>query len=170
MPYRETDFRSADVWKINLDFFRELLPYAKERGITICLENMPMPTYPLATPKQIMDFVNEIDDDNFKVCLDTGHSWVCEVQPDEAARIFGEALKVLHVHDNGGIKKGDQHLLPTLGTINWEDFSKALVEIGYDKWGVFNLECNFSSVLPNQSISSELKAAVTQMVAEAIAP
>ena len=170
MPYKETDFRPHEVWDINLEFFRELLLYAKERGITICLENMPMPAFPIGSPQQVLDFAREINDESFMVCLDTGHAWVCDVQPGDAARLFGDYLKVLHVHDNGGRTKGDQHLTPTMGTIDWDDFKKALVEIGYDGWGVFNLECNFSSILPNQSISNELRADIIRTIALSIAP
>ena len=61
------------TWDINLQFMKELLFTAKEYGITICLENMPMAQFSMAKPTAILDFVEEIGDENFKICLDTGH-------------------------------------------------------------------------------------------------
>ncbi len=124
---------------MNLDFFRRLTERAKEYGVVIDFENMPMPVLTLATPRQILDFVKQIDSPYFRVCIDTGHCAVCGVDPAEAVRETGRRyLRVLHVHDNDG--RGDFHWLPETGVIDWQSFSKALHDIGYD--GVFSLETN----------------------------
>ena len=123
--------------RINVEFMNRLTDVAEKEGVVICFENMPMPALTLATPKQIVDFVKEINRPNFKVCLDTGHCAVCGVSAAEAVRITGkEYLMVLHVHDNDG--RGDFHWLPNTGVIDWKDFTAALLEIGYD--GSLSLE------------------------------
>ena len=54
------------TWDLNLEFMNKLLPCAKECGVTICLENMPMTQFSLAKPEDILSFVKTINDDNFK--------------------------------------------------------------------------------------------------------
>lgn len=123
-------------WQINLEFFRALLPTAKEAGVVICFENMPMKNLKISPPEETLRFVREINDENFKFCLDTGHANVLKISAGEAVRMAGDDLKCLHIHDN--VKFLDLHLYPTMGTIDWKDFCQALVDIKYD--GVFMME------------------------------
>ena len=128
----------AETWRLNLEFFRELLAFAKERGVVICYENMPMPSFTISKPTTLLDFVNEINDENFKICLDTGHAnLVMDGSLYDNVKLLGDNIKVLHVHDNNGNGR-DEHITPTLGTIDWPLFIKALRDIGYE--GVFSLE------------------------------
>lgn len=144
MPFGPNDdFDTEQFWKINYDFFRALLPIAKENGIIICFENMPMKGLSMSTPEKTLEFIHMIDDENFKLCLDTGHSAVFGIQPADAVRMAKDDLKVMHVHDNRG--KSDEHMVPYAGIINWEDYRNALDEIGFD--GVFSLECGFKDFL-----------------------
>ena len=130
------------TWDINLAFFKELLVTAKEYGITICLENMPMPDFSIGSAEEILRFVQEMNDENFKVCFDTGHAAVYENQNvGDAIRLLGDEIRVLHVNDNDG--KGDRHWLPYEGVVDWEDVTKALKDINYQ--GVFNYEATPSA-------------------------
>ncbi len=140
MPYGPLDLDTEDppkTWAVNKAFLSELLQYAKEQGVTICLENLPMGKFSMAHPQQILKFVKEMDDEHFKICLDTGHSnFFPEVSLNDMVRQMGKELKVLHVHDNMGDR--DFHLWPTKGIIDWPGFMKALKDIGFQ--GVFSLE------------------------------
>ena len=136
--------------EINLEFFNRLTLKAREYGVTIDFENMPMPALTLASPHQILDFAKQIDSPYFRVCLDTGHCTMLKVDPGQAVREIGKQyLRVLHVHDNNGVS--DLHWLPETGVIDWKNFSAALHEIGFD--GVFSLETN---VKPNGLTPEEL--------------
>ena len=134
---------SEEFMRINLEFFRELLPYAKELDITVCFENMPFKALSISSPEATLRFIREINDDNFKFCLDTGHSLVMGTQPADAVRIAGAELRVLHVHDNSS--HHDDHLFPFFGKIDWKEFYKSLKETGFD--GVFSLEVVLSDKL-----------------------
>ena len=130
---------------INLKFMRELLVYAKKLGVTICLENMPFKQLPLSKPEEILNFVREINDENFKICLDTGHvSVFSELNLADEVRRLGKEIRVLHVHDNDG--KNDRHMAPYFGVINWAEFGQALKDIGFD--GSISLETCPSEKLP----------------------
>ncbi len=128
---------AAKTWEMNRAFMNELLAVAKELDITICFENMPMPEFSLGDPAAILRFVQEMNDDHFMICLDTGHAEVCPgFTAGSAARLMGKYIRVLHVHDNDG--RHDWHQLPFFGVTDWMDFGAALREIGFD--GVFNFE------------------------------
>ena len=124
------------TWETNLKFMRSLIPIAKDNGVTICLENMPFRLFSISKPSDVYRMVTEIDDDNFKMCLDTGHASVFGFSPAEAFRECGEIIRTLHVHDNK--YKMDLHLTPYFGDIDWMDFGKALKESLFN--GVFSLE------------------------------
>lgn len=140
MPYGENDADTQNAqktWDMNIKFMSELLKTAKEYGVTICLENMPMRKFSLATPEKILKFVKTINDENFKICLDTGHVSVFDdLNMGDEVRRLGDEIRVLHVHDN---KWGaDLHLAPYFGIIDWESFANALADIGFN--GCFSLE------------------------------
>lgn len=155
MPYWITDLETGDAqktWDLNLTFMQELLSYAKEQDVTICLENMPMCKFSMATPQNVFDFVKIINDEHFKICLDVGHTAVFpDLSPANAVRELGDAIKVLHIHDNMGNK--DSHLRPTEGIVDWDDFGKALKEIGFN--GVFSLETEFDYGLSDEELEAE---------------
>lgn len=148
MPFGTHDLeegKEKETWELNVEFFRKLIPVAKEYGVTICFENMPMLNFSIATPADILRFVEEMNDENFEVCLDTGHVTVFRgLSLGEETRRLGKHVKTLHVHDNRASL--DMHLLPYLGKGDWEGFTAALKEIGYD--GAFSLETAPPGVFP----------------------
>ena len=152
------------TWQYNVSVFKELVEEAKAHGVIICLENMPFVNFSISTPEEIMKLVKEINDDNFKICLDTGHvNMFKDVTNADAVRLFGKDLCALHCHDNPG--NGDNHYMPYFGTIDWKDFYKALCEIGFD--GVFSLECSPPSRLSDEmydSMNEQLFAIATEIV------
>jgi sugar phosphate isomerase/epimerase len=84
------------------------------------------------------------DGDNakhFKMCVDTGHTNTAShyngnPSPADMIRILGKNIVSLHLHDNDSYS--DQHKMPFMGTIDWNDVFDALDEIGYN--GCYNME------------------------------
>lgn len=140
MPYGIEDLelhREKETRELNLAFFRELVAFAKQYGVIICLENMPMVNFSLATPEQILSFVQEIGDEHLQICFDTGHVAVFPgLSVGDEIRRLGDFIKVFHIHDNNGDR--DAHLYPTKGIIDWTGFAAAVHETGFD--GVLSLE------------------------------
>lgn len=132
---REDDSDQAE--RLNREFILELAAYARQYGVTICIENMPFVFQRLARTKELIRFVRELDLDNVGICLDTGHCNVLGDDPGACARLCGNLLKAVHIHDNFG--NGDDHLVPFVGNINWESFRQSLKEIGFE--GPLSLEC-----------------------------
>ena len=142
-----------EFWRINLDFFRALLPCARQYGVTICFENMPMTKLRISPPDETLRFIREMDDEHFQFCLDTGHSNIMGVSPAEAVRMAGAHLRVLHVHDNCG--KRDEHGFPFFGTVDWREFMCSLRESGFD--GVLSIESKLSAKLSNETSEDALR-------------
>lgn len=143
MPYGPRDLSARVVTEINRDLMGRLADLGREYGVTVCMENMPFIHQCLATPEALLQFVREMDHPNLRMCLDTGHAAVFKngTSPADAVRMWGtEHLRTLHVHDNDG--RHDRHWIPHAegGVINWDDFTSALFEVGYD--GVLSLECS----------------------------
>jgi sugar phosphate isomerase/epimerase len=135
-PFGDCGFDMESFWRINEEFFKELVPYAKQYGVIVCFENMPMKTVSMSTTEKSLEFIHRINMDNMMLCLDTGHEAVFGLSPADAVRRAGKELAVLHVHDNDGNR--DLHRMPGMGVIDFKDFCKALREIEFD--GVFSLE------------------------------
>ena len=136
-PYMESAEHPEEVWAMNEEFIGALADYAKDYGVTVCLENMPFPVFPIATVEHCMDMLDRLGRDNLRICIDTGHAAIFKGSDvASAVRLVGDRLEAVHIHDNMG--KEDEHLIPGDGIINWDDFAAALKEIGFGK--VISLE------------------------------
>ena len=158
--------RAAETYAINRDFMARLLAVAEREGVTVCLENMPFVDFSLSTPTEIADFVREMAHPNFRMCLDTGHVNTCPDwgTPGDALRAHRDGIRVLHVHDNMGER--DEHLVPTTGTIDWQDFSAALREVDFS--GVLSLECGPRTEFPDEALDAMYREriAVARMIGD----
>lgn len=132
------------VFELNLAWIRRLLPYAKDMGIRLNIENMPYAELEIAHIETLAKLVAEINDPSFGLCLDTGHCTSVGDDLPSAVHICGEKLYTTHVHDNN--LRQDMHLMPFAGSINWSDFRTALTDIGFE--GVVSLECNMPRNVP----------------------
>jgi len=102
--------------------------YAKERGVTLCVENMFT-----TSAEQLRQIIEALD---CCACWDVGHANLGKFDQYESITTLGSRLRVLHLHDNYGTK--DDHSLPFLGTVDWQGILRGLKDIGYE--GTFNYE------------------------------
>lgn len=153
------------LFEYNMKFFKRLIPYAEEYGITIAIENMWQwfkREYPdiighstCSRPAEMIRYVDELNHPLMKCCLDLGHAAVVREQPDEFIRALGnKRLACLHVHDVDGAD--DSHTLPYFGILRWEQVMQALAEIDYK--GDFTYEaCGFFREKPVELYPGYLK-------------
>lgn len=155
MPYGEEDLKvdkAQETWEQNVAFFTALADYAASHAVTVCVENMPMRHFSLATPQRLLEFVKAVNHDGLKICLDTGHVAVFpDLAVGDEVRRLGGYIRVLHIHDNGG--ESDAHAYPSEGIIDWADFFTALEEVGYD--GVLSLETAPSGGYDDEAFAQE---------------
>lgn len=149
MPFGHEDLKldkGEETRAMNKEFFKALSDTAHKFGVNICIENMPMPNFSMATPQNVLDFIDELSDDCFRVCLDVGHAAVIPgVDPVESVYRVKDKLAAVHIHDNLG--KVDQHFIPYFGIIDWANVGKALRDINFG--GVFSLEVEAPKNLPD---------------------
>jgi sugar phosphate isomerase/epimerase len=94
--------------------------FAKQRGVTIALENTPGG---LATPSYLRHFIQETRLADLRLCFDVGHAHV-EDGVERSFETMREMVVTTHLHDNHGER--DEHLLPFEGTVDWTAALKAL--------------------------------------------
>jgi sugar phosphate isomerase/epimerase len=120
LPYRylilhlglpEEDF-NIDKFDAAFTSLEHLNIYAKERGVSILLENIPNE---LTTPERLIRFM-QYTHMGLKVCFDTGHAHMtCGVA--RAFEVLKDHIASTHLHDNR--RESDDHLLPFEGGIDW---------------------------------------------------
>ena len=141
-------------WAETEKFIDSIAPYAKETGITICIENLydgvgghllEGPCCDAGKAAERIDRINEIyHAEVLGFCFDTGHANLVGLDMEKFITKLGHRLKVLHIHDNDGIM--DLHQIPFTFTktrenkvsTDWDDFIRGLRNIHYDK--VLNFE------------------------------
>ncbi|HET7218675.1 MAG TPA: sugar phosphate isomerase/epimerase family protein [Vicinamibacterales bacterium] len=74
-------------------------------------------------------FDNDLDAKTAGICLDFGHAHLMGDVAD-AVETAAEHLITTHVHDNHG--REDEHLVPYLGSIDWDLALVTMQKIGYD--------------------------------------
>lgn len=137
MVYRGNE---ETLFEMNMDYYRRLIPYAKEYGVKIAVENMfqadPLRKCIVAdtcsNPDEFIRYIDTLDSEQIVACLDVGHvalPLTDYTAADIVRKLGHDRLQALHVHDND--YRGDQHLLPYLGKLDWMGIAKALGEIDY---------------------------------------
>ncbi len=109
---------AADPRKLDAAFnsLEHLAIFAKQRGVTIALENTPDE---LGSPDSLQQFLKETHLKDLRLCFDVGHAHV-DANVAAAFEIMRDRIVTTHIHDNHGEK--DEHLLPYDGTIDWDAF------------------------------------------------
>lgn len=134
-------------WQETTKFLDFLAPYAKEMGITICIENLyenigghivEGPCCDAAKAVERMERMNDrYQAEIFGFCFDTGHANLVGLDMEDFITTLGSHLKVLHIHDNDGIS--DLHQIPytftrtreNLPSTDWEGVINGLKKIGF---------------------------------------
>jgi sugar phosphate isomerase/epimerase len=96
-----------------------LCVFAKQRGVTIALENIPNE---LSTAPNLLAFIDQTRLRDLRICFDAGHAHLAEgVEP--VFSLLKDLVVTTHLHDNHGDR--DAHLFPYEGSIDWDVALKA---------------------------------------------
>lgn len=126
--------------KENLEIvYKPLIPYCKQYGVKIAVENMWDWYYDEEKAKPCAcslkeDFLEHmaiLDKEWFVSCVDVGHAAMFfeHTTAHELLYDMRDTLECLHIHDN--YLRCDNHLLPYDGCIDWEKVCETLGKIGY---------------------------------------
>jgi sugar phosphate isomerase/epimerase len=124
-PFREAALRES---------VEALAQLGKKADVRFLLENMPPPMFG-SDARVLRRLADQVNDPHIALVYDSGHAMLAH-EPVEFVRIMGPRLALLHLHDNKG--EADDHLIPGMGILPFEDVAGALAEVGYS--GTFLLE------------------------------
>lgn len=121
----------------NAEMYLALLPFAKQHGVKIAVENMwnwnggNIGPAACSSPEDFNAHLDAVDDDYLVACLDIGHAEMAGVHTSAVEMIYalGNRLQALHIHDNDLVN--DSHQLPFSMNIDFEAVMKALKDIHY---------------------------------------
>lgn len=123
----------------NREFFRRLIPAMEKNNVNVLCENSTVKNmgdmYFTNSGEDMKEFVQYVGHPLFHACWDTGHG-NCEGNQYNDIKAIGTDLYALHINDNCEDK--DAHLLPYLGTTNFDEVINALKDINYK--GCFTFE------------------------------
>jgi len=138
---------------IQLDAFRkslgDVIPYAKERGVRIAIENGNFQT--------IKQLLSEFDSEFLGFCYDSGHA-------NLDANAFGylDALKnrliAIHLNDNDGMN-ASLHGLPFSWTVDWKRLTALIARSSYQKCVSMELNMNNSGIMDESVFLAQALAA-----------
>ncbi len=135
--YYESD---EEFIEVNTKLAKPLLEYAEKYDVKILSENLLWGAS--IRPSAIDKLVSEVDSPYFGWCCDTGHANCFGITSDCLIGLRN-APDSLHVQDNHGTK-GDEHLIPGDGSIDWNKFLENLKKTGYK--GELVLEAHHQSL------------------------
>lgn len=136
--------------KINLDLYRRFIPFAKQYGVKICLENLflTIDVQPVegccSTADEACRYIDMLDEEAgeelFGFCFDIGHAILLRRDIKAFIKALGHRLTCLHLHDNDGSM--DLHVMPfsqqrlsgwrgLKSATDWDGLCEGLREIGY---------------------------------------
>lgn len=124
---------------INIEFYQALYAAAEKYNVKIYIENsceQNMPRYYLRTGREMKEFLTLANHPLLQACWDTGHANMRNMDQYQSLIDLGESLQALHIQDNYGDR--DSHVMPFIGTCNFDQILQGLVDIGYK--GAFTLE------------------------------
>jgi sugar phosphate isomerase/epimerase len=120
---RGSAFRSAD----------EICRLAEPFGIRVALEVIPNDLSSAAALVSMIE--QDLNADQAGICLDFGHAHLMGDVAD-TIETAAEHVVATHVHDNK--RHTDDHLVPYLGSINWDMALMTMQKIGYE--GIYLME------------------------------
>lgn len=151
---------AEELFNINVDFYSRLIPYAEKFSIKIATENMwqwnssaqACTDSTCSRAWEFNKYIDALSSPYLVGCLDIGHASLMGTDiPKFIHEMGNKRIQALHVHETD--LKNDNHTLPYLQKINWEEVMKALGEIDYQG------DLTFESGVFTRSFPSELSLA-----------
>ena len=107
---------------------RKVLPHAEKKQVKILIE--PEPGLLLENSKQFLEFMKRFDSNFLRLNFDIGHFYCVNEDPSTLILELRDYVEHFHMAD---IKdRVHYHLIPGLGSIDFQAVFKSIKEIGYD--------------------------------------
>ncbi|MBE6576055.1 MAG: sugar phosphate isomerase/epimerase [Ruminococcaceae bacterium] len=112
---------SHPISDLGMKRLEEIICIAEDENIQIAFEN-------LGNIQNLATVLDWFSSPNVGFCYDSCHH--VNYSPDvDLLQLYGNRLKAIHLHDNGGMR--NQHQLPFDGAIDWSDVMGRIAHTGY---------------------------------------
>lgn len=118
---KEMDFQTF------YDGINEIIPYAEKDNVKILIE--PEPDLLIETSSEFLEFIKKIDSKYVKLNFDIGHFFCVNENPSELILKLKDYIEHFHMADIKDRKHF--HLIPGLGSINFNDVFKSIRKIDF---------------------------------------
>ena len=105
----------------------EICTLAEPRGVRVAVEVIPNRLSDASSLVSLLE--DDLDARSAGICLDFGHAHLMGDVAD-AVETVSEHIIATHIHDNHG--REDEHLVPYMGSIDWDLALVTLQKIGYE--------------------------------------
>ncbi len=159
------DCSAIRSFKENKKDIESYIPVAKESGVIIALENLPI--FP-GIPKHrfyswhyddLCFLADSLNSENIGICWDFGHAHLTGINHETALEVVGKRLVCTHIHNN--FEDSDRHLLPDAGNIEWEKLMDVLKKTDYR--GPLTLEVDYKESKSLKSFVCHSYSCITQL-------
>lgn len=133
-----------------------LVQFAKERGVTLAIENQRK----LGNISTVLEIYGK--DSNVGFCWDVGHE-ACFAHGKEYMPLFSDRCVLTHIHDNNCLYNIDEHLIPFDGLIDFRHTADVIHNANYQ--GTLMLELD----LPHEGSDKYRALNLEQFVSKAYA-
>ena len=134
-------------WARSVDHIRRVSEYAAPSGLILTEEVVNrFELYLLNTMAQAIRFVDEVNQPNCLIHLDTFHANIEEKRPGNSIRSAGKRIGYVHISEND---RG----VPGSGHVAWDATFAALHHVGYDGWLTVK---SFGNALPNLAAATKI--------------
>lgn len=123
----------------NKGLYGLLFPVMEETGVKVLIENsceanMGNACY-FMTGREMADFLDYVGHPLLGAVWDTGHANCRGNRQRDDLVALGNRLDGVHIHDNDG--RCDEHTAPFMGTVDWDDVMRGLIDGGYGGYFTF---------------------------------
>jgi sugar phosphate isomerase/epimerase len=138
-----------------LTAIEHLKAFASPLGMQLLLENL---TNTVATPENLLEILRVGHFANVGICLDVGHAHLAS-SVTESFALLAPRVKELHLHDNHGPDggRGDEHLWPGSGSIDWKSLGASMQTLAPETIGMFEISYDPETAI---EIAARFRAAV----------
>lgn len=166
-PWTGLDVHKEEEIRVNMNFYRQIIPMAKRYGVVICLENLFKPIHgksfegTCSSASEACRYIDTLNEEAgqkcFGFCLDVGHANMVGKNLYQYIVGLGDRLTIMHIHENDGVN--DSHMIPFTqrdrtgfkSPIHWDTFVRGLREIGYEG------PLSFETVLAEEALPEEVR-------------
>ncbi|MFQ5801221.1 MAG: sugar phosphate isomerase/epimerase family protein [Candidatus Hydrothermarchaeales archaeon] len=144
---------SKGMWGNFYDSMSKIGEYASGKGVTINIE--PEPEKLLRTPRQLVEFIEEIGIPAFGGVLDLSHAIALDMTPVECIEEMEGHLNHVHLDDAKYGQHPHKHLIPGEGDINYREVFEYLESIKYHDF--ISIELNQHTEYPKDAAKKTME-------------